>query len=92
MSLLIGRDESSRLDFARNKTIILFGDSIDRKYDQFDSRLLSRFFDHICLNSNNVYFCSFLGGHLEFVGPDHSVSPPYPPGEEIPPVGCEHPF
>ncbi|GAA6001062.1 hypothetical protein JCM10207_007395 [Rhodosporidiobolus poonsookiae] len=53
------------LDFVRNRTIAILGDSVDR--------------DH------NEHFCQFVGGWHEMIGVDHPMSPPYPPGQELPP-------
>ncbi|GAA5947445.1 hypothetical protein JCM3765_001680 [Sporobolomyces pararoseus] len=55
------------IKFVQNRTIVLYGDSIDR--------------DH------NEHLCQFLSGWHEMIGRDHPLSPPTPPGQEIPPVG-----
>ncbi|GAA5842728.1 hypothetical protein JCM11251_002334 [Rhodosporidiobolus azoricus] len=60
------------LDFLRNRTIVIFGDSVDR--------------DH------NEHFCSFVGGWYEMISDTHELSPPYPPGKEIPPEGYQNFF
>ncbi|KDE08076.1 hypothetical protein MVLG_01776 [Microbotryum lychnidis-dioicae p1A1 Lamole] len=61
---------SDDLAFAVNRTVVIYGDSVDR--------------DH------NVHFCSLVGGYLEMIGVNHTLSPPYPPGDEIPPEGYKN--
>ncbi|KAM0751854.1 hypothetical protein T439DRAFT_220717 [Meredithblackwellia eburnea MCA 4105] len=59
-------DLTKDLEHLRNKTVVIFGDSVDR--------------DH------NEHFCGFARGRLEMIGANHPWAPPYPKGEELPPV------
>ncbi|GAA5834732.1 hypothetical protein JCM3766R1_003221 [Sporobolomyces carnicolor] len=63
----VKNDVADAIKFVENRTIVLYGDSIDR--------------DH------NEHMCQFLQGWHEMIGSDHALSPPYPPGEELPPPG-----
>ncbi|GAA6048912.1 hypothetical protein JCM3770_007115 [Rhodotorula araucariae] len=60
-------DASPNIDFVRNRTIVIFGDSVDR--------------DHV------EHVCTQVGGQLEMISDRHPFSPPYPPGQELPPAG-----
>ena len=81
------------VEFARNKTIIMLGDSVDRGCAPRSTghgamaRELTR---DAYANRHIVDFCEFAHGSLMSIMPDHELSPAYPPGLERPPSGSAY--
>lgn len=96
-SMIRGRSSSHVVDFAINRTIVLFGDSIDRECVNCLSshRIRTTHCEHLLMDcvtastSHNDHLCQFFNGRYEMIDADHPWSPPYPVGEEERLVGRE---